>query len=102
LSRQAASGGELAVIDDQEGDMNKIDRRSMMLVADAQGRGDTVDGILYTDRRPNTFEREQLAACGCTFLGSPAATVNRVRFEAPNVNLIVNLGFVERIDLFER
>jgi hypothetical protein len=80
----------------------KIDGRSVVLLADAGRRGGTVDGILYTDRPPNAFELEQVAASGCTTLSSPATTVNRVRFEAGDVNLIVNLGFIEGIDLFQR
>jgi hypothetical protein len=74
----------------------------LALLSDALGQDETVNGLLYTDRPPNSFEREQLDARGCTFLSNPVSRINRVRFRARDINLIINLRFVERLDLFER
>jgi hypothetical protein len=79
----------------------KITSRSLALLNEALGRDGTVCCLLYTDRPPNAFEQGQLAARGCTFLVGPLSKVNAVRLDARDVNSVVNLGFVEGIELFE-
>ena len=78
----------------------KISVHSRQLLTEALDRDRTISGFLYTDRPPNAFEREQLASNGCTFLDNPAGTVNRVRLQASDFSTIINLGFVEQIELF--
>jgi hypothetical protein len=80
----------------------KISARSTELLTRVQRRDETVDGLLYTDQPLTTFEREVLVTWGCTFLGSTRWTVSRIRFDARSINTIVNLGFVQGVEIFER
>jgi hypothetical protein len=72
------------------------------MLKEALGRDGVVEGLLSTDRRPTRSEVEVLAATGCTFLDRPMGTINMVRFEARDINSIVNLGLVEGVELLER
>jgi hypothetical protein len=57
----------------------KIACRSMVLLSEALGRDDTICCLLSTGRPPNDFEREQMAASGCSFLSGSVSTANQVR-----------------------
>ena len=67
----------------------KLSGRSEELLREALTRDAMICGLLYTDRALNAFEREMLDTSGCTFLNQPSGTVNRIRFQASAVNVII-------------
>lgn len=77
----------------------KILERSMALLAEAIGRDGTIDCLLRTGRPPNEFEREMLTESGCTFLTQAVGNAIWVRFRSRDANLILNLGFVDEVEV---
>jgi hypothetical protein len=77
----------------------KIASPSMVLLTEAVGRDASVDCLLRTWRQPNDFEWEMLSAGGCTFLSGSAGTAVWVRLHARDANQILNLGFVEEVEV---
>jgi hypothetical protein len=75
--------------------MTKVSKADLDLLA----RERTFDCLIQTVRPVNSFERNLLETSGCTLLNKPSNRCLWVRFDGRDAMQILNLGFVEQIEI---